>query len=178
MTNYEIQMRPFRRPGRYALGTAILLALLCGAGAISILSAVAATVVVNDSTGIWGTASGGAGTAAQSTTHQVAGTLGQWATGQGESSDRKLAIGFWSGGACDCRYHGDINTDGVVNILDVVEIVSTAFRGGPNPPSDALCPHFNRGDVNCDGKIDIIDVVVEVSTAFRGDDRRCNPCAH
>jgi hypothetical protein len=88
-----------------------------------------------------------------------------------------IEVGFWGGGACNCQFHGDLDADGEIGLLDAIQLVNTAFRNMPNPPADALCPHFNRGDVDCDGEIGILDVVIEVGVAFRNDDRRCNPCA-
>ena len=57
---------------------------------------------------------------------------------------------------------GDLNHDGVMNVLDVVLLVGTAFRGGAYP-----CP-ASVGDVNCDGVINVFDVVALVNHVFRG----------
>ncbi|HUU44585.1 MAG TPA: hypothetical protein VM118_02530 [Acidobacteriota bacterium] len=57
---------------------------------------------------------------------------------------------------------GDLNHDGVFNVLDVVMMVGTAFRG-----SDYPCPP-SVGDVNCDGVINVFDVVLLVNHVFRG----------
>ncbi|HUU45689.1 MAG TPA: hypothetical protein VM118_08135 [Acidobacteriota bacterium] len=159
------------RAGRLPTGAALSLIVLCGVLGVADQSQA-------DSTGVWGTVAGGAGTSAESPTHKISGTLGQWAAGRGQASNRQLEIGFWSGGACDCRFHGDVDADGDLDIFDVIGIVNAAFRGLPDPPADALCPHVNRGDVNCDGMINVLDVVLEVAAAFRNDNRLCNPCAH
>ncbi|MFC1525035.1 dockerin type I domain-containing protein [Planctomycetota bacterium] len=56
---------------------------------------------------------------------------------------------------------GDINLDGMVNVLDVVLLVNVAFRGAT--PS----PGVNY-DVNHDGTVNVIDVVKVVNVAFKG----------
>ena len=45
---------------------------------------------------------------------------------------------------------GDINEDGVLNILDIVALVSEILSGGDNP----------IGDLNGDGHVNILDVVI------------------
>ena len=59
-------------------------------------------------------------------------------------------------------FKGDMNKDGVFDVLDVVGMVNVAFRGQPEP-----CPP-GVADVNCDGNIDILDVVLLVNHVFRG----------
>jgi hypothetical protein len=56
---------------------------------------------------------------------------------------------------------GDMNKDGIFDVLDVVGIVGVAFRNLPEP-----CPP-GISDLNCDGNIDIIDVTLLVSHVFR-----------
>jgi hypothetical protein len=104
------------------------------------------------------------------------GSAGQTAVIRRQSENRRVDDGFWYGAACDCRYHGDIDADGVMTVFDVVVLVNVAFRGGDPPVADPYCPHINRGDLSCDGQINVFDVVLGVAAAFRGDDQRCNPC--
>jgi hypothetical protein len=56
---------------------------------------------------------------------------------------------------------GDLNRDGVFDILDVVAMVGIAFRNQNEP-----CPP-GIADLNCDGNLDILDVVAMVSHVFR-----------
>lgn len=56
---------------------------------------------------------------------------------------------------------GDMNKDGVFDVLDVVLMVGVAFRNQPEP-----CPP-GMADLNCDGNIDILDVVLLVNHVFR-----------
>lgn len=121
-------------------------------------------------------ASGGT-VAAQSATHKVSGTIGQIATGRPQSATNSVAEGFWNTlGICECPHIGDIDTNSTIDILDVVALVNSAFRGAPIPPGDRFCPLTTRGDLNCDNLVDILDVVAVVNTAFRNLDSRCNPC--
>ncbi len=57
---------------------------------------------------------------------------------------------------------GDMNHDGIYDVLDVVGLINVAFRGQPEP-----CPP-GISDVNCSGATDILDVVLMINYAFRG----------
>ena len=57
---------------------------------------------------------------------------------------------------------GDLNNDGVCDVLDVLAIIDIAFRGAP-----PVSPEF-IADVSCDAIVDIIDVVSLIGHAFRG----------
>ncbi|TSC82757.1 MAG: Peptidase S8 and S53 subtilisin kexin sedolisin [Parcubacteria group bacterium Gr01-1014_20] len=57
---------------------------------------------------------------------------------------------------------GDLDNNGVINIIDVVHLIDHAFRGGPEPSPRWI------GDLNADGVINIIDVVHLIDHAFRG----------
>ncbi|UCB51834.1 MAG: M20/M25/M40 family metallo-hydrolase, partial [Candidatus Zixiibacteriota bacterium] len=57
---------------------------------------------------------------------------------------------------------GDVNKDLIINIGDVVFLISYLYRSGPAPdPVEA-------GDVNCDGIVDLGDVVYLISYLYRG----------
>jgi hypothetical protein len=58
---------------------------------------------------------------------------------------------------------GDVQDDGVVNVGDVVYLVSYLYKGGPAP----VCPSA-RGDVQDDGVINVGDVVYLVSYLYKG----------
>jgi hypothetical protein len=49
---------------------------------------------------------------------------------------------------------GDINEDGILNILDIVALVNLVLAAEYNP----------MGDMNQDGNIDILDIVLIVNT--------------
>jgi hypothetical protein len=57
---------------------------------------------------------------------------------------------------------GDANGDGIVNVGDIVYLVSYLYKGGPEPtPEEA-------GDVNRDGIINVGDIVYLVSYLYKG----------
>lgn len=114
---------------------------------------------------------------AQSANRRVSGVLGQTASSRASSPTHQAAQGFWNTVAlCDCPHIGDLDTNNVVDIIDIVMLFNAAFRNAPIPVSDPLCPLTSRADANCDGFIDILDVVVLFNTAFRNQDQRCDPC--
>jgi hypothetical protein len=79
---------------------------------------------------------------------------------------------------CDCTQHqlGDMNSDGVPDVFDVIYLIDYVFSGGVAPPKDALCPHINRSDVNCDGVADVFDVIGLIDFVFSGGKAPCDPC--
>ncbi len=69
---------------------------------------------------------------------------------------------------------GDVNNDGVVDLGDIVYLISYVFRGGP-PPVPMTCV----GDVNNDDIVNVGDVVYLISYVFRAgpapNPNCCNP---
>ncbi len=64
---------------------------------------------------------------------------------------------------------GDANNDGVINVGDVVFLVTYLYRGGSAPEI------METGDCNCDEVIDVGDVVYLVNYLFRGGPMPCAP---
>ncbi len=60
---------------------------------------------------------------------------------------------------------GDLNSDGSVDVEDVVRMIDYAFRGGPLPTPP------NAADLNGDCVGDLLDVVTIITYAFRGGPR-------
>jgi M6 family metalloprotease-like protein len=58
--------------------------------------------------------------------------------------------------------HGDANGDGVINLGDVVYLISYLYRGGPAPNP------LQAGDVTCDGPVNLGDVVYLITYLYRG----------
>jgi hypothetical protein len=62
------------------------------------------------------------------------------------------------------RLRGDVNADGVIDVGDVVQLISYLYRGGDPPvPTEA-------GDANCDGIVNVADVVYLVNYLYKGGD--------
>ena len=68
-------------------------------------------------------------------------------------------------------YRGDVNGDGIVDVGDVVYLISYLYRGGPPPDP------MNMGDVNCDGIVNLGDVVFLISYLYKSGPvpRCCDP---
>jgi hypothetical protein len=62
---------------------------------------------------------------------------------------------------------GDANADGVIDIGDVVYLVSYLYRNGPVPNP------LEVGDCNCDGIVDVGDVVYLINYLFKGGPPPC-----
>ena len=63
------------------------------------------------------------------------------------------------GDGSSCGLTGDLNGDGMVNVLDVVVLVNIVL-GGSDP--------IDAGDLNGDGIINVLDVVMLVNIILRG----------
>ncbi len=60
---------------------------------------------------------------------------------------------------------GDMNTDGSLNVMDVVQLVSAVLSGGGSDEDSC------NGDMNNDGSLNVMDVVQLVSTVLSGGGR-------
>ncbi|KPL00846.1 MAG: hypothetical protein AMJ91_02890, partial [candidate division Zixibacteria bacterium SM23_73_3] len=58
--------------------------------------------------------------------------------------------------------HGDVNLDGVIDLGDVLYLVSYLYKGGPDPQV------YEVADVNRDGTIDMGDLLYLVSYLYKG----------
>ena len=58
----------------------------------------------------------------------------------------------------DCSIPGDVNNDGIVNVLDIVEVIGCVL--------DNPCPDCS--DVNEDGVLNILDIVIMVNIILEG----------
>ena len=54
---------------------------------------------------------------------------------------------------------GDLNEDGVINILDVIMMINIILNGDE---------YLELGDLNGDGGIDILDVIMLVNVILNG----------
>jgi hypothetical protein len=65
---------------------------------------------------------------------------------------------------------GDANSDGSVDISDVVCLIAYIFSGGSAPEP------LRAGDANCDSAVDISDVVYLIAYIFSGGSAPCKGC--
>jgi hypothetical protein len=65
---------------------------------------------------------------------------------------------------------GDVNNDDIVNVGDVVYLITYLYRGGS--PPDPVC----KGDVNCDDIVNIGDVVYLITYLYRGGPAPTSDC--
>jgi hypothetical protein len=72
------------------------------------------------------------------------------------------------GDACDCC--GDADGVGMVDVSDVVYLISYIFSGGSAPEP------LSNGDVNCDSIVDISDAVYLIAYIFSGGSAPCVAC--
>jgi hypothetical protein len=64
---------------------------------------------------------------------------------------------------CVPRYmHGDVNSDWMVDIEDVIYLLDFLFISNPTPDP------IQRADINCDGVIDVEDVLMLINYLFKG----------
>ncbi len=82
------------------------------------------------------------------------------------STYRSVDIGQCPITQCQCDACGDANSDGSVDISDVVFLIAHIFSGGVAP---AECNYAKgKGDANGDGSVDISDVVYLIARIFSG----------
>ncbi len=86
-----------------------------------------------------------------------------------QSSENYTAGGGWVYTAAEQGTRGDVNGDGIINVGDVVYLVSYLYKGGPAPDPSWV------GDANSDGIVNIGDVVYLVSYLYRGGPPPCSP---
>ena len=67
-------------------------------------------------------------------------------------------IDFFDFDAQEACSVGDLNNDGMVNVLDVVRIVSIILSNGPQETVQEIC----AADINGDGDLNVMDVVMLV----------------
>jgi hypothetical protein len=96
--------------------------------------------------------------------HYLCGTLGQVAVGGGSSPSFGVNQGFWQAPIVEEYLRGDTNGDGIVNVGDIVYLVSYLYKGGPEPYPVWV------GDCNCDEIVNVGDIVFLVSYLYKGGD--------
>jgi hypothetical protein len=79
--------------------------------------------------------------------------------GPGSSTNYRLYAGFIYPTVVLC---GDVNKSGIVELGDLVYLISFIYRGGPAPDP------FQAGDVTCDGNVQLGDVVYLITYLYKG----------
>jgi hypothetical protein len=79
-----------------------------------------------------------------------------------------IRIMNWFGLEKPAYMHGDANGDQIIDLADVVFLISYLYRGGPAP-----IPLY-AGDANCDGNMDLADIVYLINYLYR--DGPAPPC--
>lgn len=96
----------------------------------------------------WYTIDGGGGFSSAGA-FELNGTIGQHDAGTVMTGGSfTLAGGFWAGGSASSILLGDVNQDGVVNLLDVAPFVNAITTG----------TFIAEADINQDGVVDLLDV--------------------
>ena len=90
-------------------------------------------------------------------------------------NDRDVFVGEEDGGLNFYRaqggvqfMRGDVNESGGITAADIVYLVNTVFKAGPNP-----VPVPAAGDVNCSGTITSSDIIYEVNCVFKAGPAPC-----
>ena len=94
--------------------------------------------------------------------HILCGTLGQVAVGRGSSPSFGINQGYWQETITGEYLRGDANQDGIINVGDIVYLVSYLYKNGPAPAPVWV------GDCNCDEIVNVGDVVFLVSYLYKG----------
>ena len=97
---------------------------------------------------------------------QITGELGAYCDDDEEldiSSEWQVTVEFESDiivndGGEDCIADGDVNSDNIVNVVDIVSVVGFVL-GTAEPSEDEQC----SADTNSDGTINVVDIVAIVS---------------
>ena len=96
----------------------------------------------------WSTIDGGGGVSSGGP-FELSGTIGQYDAGAAMSgADFSLTGGYWSGSAAEEVILGDLNGDGLVNLLDVAPFVAAISSG----------TYIPEADINQDGQVNLLDV--------------------
>jgi hypothetical protein len=57
---------------------------------------------------------------------------------------------------------GEVNGDGIINILDIIYLIDYKFEGGPDPQPFPVC----SGDVDCNCIVNILDIIYLIDFKF------------
>ncbi|UCD17839.1 MAG: hypothetical protein JSV44_02740, partial [Candidatus Zixiibacteriota bacterium] len=63
--------------------------------------------------------------------------------------------------------NGDANRDDVLNMLDILFLISYLYKGGPTPEP------LEAADADCDGVINMLDILYLISYLYKGGPEPC-----
>jgi len=139
--------------------TGLVVMVLLLLGAVSVMAVERAGEEIN-----WQVISGGGSVNGTSTNYILSGTIGQTAAGFGSSASHTVLHGFWqdfgtgSDNCCmDWGVAGDANDDLVINLLDILQIISFVYQ---DPVGDPPNPHDCNALLDCNGDGATVDTPV------------------
>jgi hypothetical protein len=92
---------------------------------------------------------------------KLCGTVGQLAVGPGSSESFGVNAGFWQE-SLQGYIRGDVNNDLIIDLGDVLYLISYLYKGGPAPDPLWL------GDCTCDIIIELGDLLFLISYLYKG----------
>jgi len=107
----------------------------------------------------WNSLNGG-GKDMASTNYKVMVSSAQSFSGETQSTNYQLKIGYWYAGKpflC-----ADVNETGNVSLGDIVYLINYLFKFGPEPD-----PFYREADTNGDGKVSLGDIVWLINYLFK-----------
>ena len=73
--------------------------------------------------------------------------------------------------SCPVAVTGDVNTSGSVNTADIIYLVNSVLKAGPEP-----VPCRGAADVNCDGQVGTSDIIYLVNSVLKAGAPPCDVC--
>jgi hypothetical protein len=87
--------------------------------------------------------------------------------GPAGAGDCEFGKGIVTISTCSCPAQGDCNSDGKIDVSDLVYLISYTLYNYPAPQADPDCPAAHRGDWNADGRTNLVDIVSVARYLFR-----------
>ena len=96
-------------------------------------------------------------------------------TGNYHLTENSCCVGAGEGGVdigafevgCPAYVLGDVNRDGLIDIVDLVDLIGYLYRGAPAPNA------LPAGDTNYDGEVNLADIVCLLNYVLRGGSLPC-----
>lgn len=115
----------------------------------------------------------GGGSAGNSTSFKLRGTISQTATGAGASGSIVLHHGYYQDLAgsflCDC-VPGEVDGTSPINLLDILYAIDYKYKSGPAPVPYETC----SADVNCDCIVNLLDILYLIDFKYKSGPAPCD----